>query len=80
VVARVDDGFGHRIPLAATVPVTATGWPGLTLRLSVRGKIPRHAPAGRTVASVTAGGEHTALRLARPLRAPGLLDRLIRLG
>jgi D-alanyl-D-alanine carboxypeptidase len=79
VVARVDDGFGHRIPLAATVPVTATGWPGLTLRLSVRGEVPRHAPAGRTVASVTAGGEHTALRLVRPLRAPSLLDRLVRL-
>ena len=79
VVARVDDGFGHRIPLAATAPVTATGWPGLTLRLSVHGRIPRHAPAGRTVASVTTGGEHTALRLVRPLRAPGPLDRLTRL-
>jgi D-alanyl-D-alanine carboxypeptidase len=80
VVARVDDGFGHRIPLAATAPVTATGWPGLTLRLSVKGEIPRHTPAGRTVASVTAGGERTSLRLVRPLRAPGLLDRLTRLA
>ena len=80
VVARVDDGYGHRIPLAATAPVTATGWPGLTLRLSVQGKVPRHAPAGRTVASVTTGGEHTALRLVRPLRGPGLLDRLTRFG
>jgi D-alanyl-D-alanine carboxypeptidase len=80
VLARVDDGLGHRVPLAAAVPVTATGWPGLTLRLRVEGDVPRHAPAGRTVASLTAGGDRVPLRLTRPLRAPGVLDRLTRLG
>ncbi|GLY87561.1 D-alanyl-D-alanine carboxypeptidase family protein [Actinoallomurus iriomotensis] len=80
VLARVDDGFGHRIPLAATAPVTTTGWPGLTVRLRVEGRVPRHAPAGRAVASITAGPDHTRLRLTRPLHAPSLLDRLTRLG
>jgi D-alanyl-D-alanine carboxypeptidase len=80
VLARVDDGFGHRVPLAAATPVTATGWPGLTLRLSLTGHAPRHAPAGRAIAAVTVGGDRTELRLARPLRAPGVLDRLLRLA
>jgi D-alanyl-D-alanine carboxypeptidase len=77
-VARVEDGFGHRVPLTAAAPVVATGWPGLTLRLHVAGAVPRHAPAGRVIASVVAGADRTPLRLARPLRAPGVLDRLTR--
>ncbi|MCW2859904.1 MAG: peptidase D-alanyl-D-alanine carboxypeptidase 1 [Actinoallomurus sp.] len=80
VLARVDDGFGHRVPLAAAASVTATGWPGLTLRLRVEGDPPRRAHSGRTVASLIAGGDRVPLRLARPLRAPGVLDRLTRLG
>jgi D-alanyl-D-alanine carboxypeptidase len=80
VVARVDDGFGHRVPLAATAPVTTTGWPGLTVRLRVQGKVPSHAPAGRSIASIAAGPDRTHLRLTRPLRSPSLLDRLTRLG
>jgi D-alanyl-D-alanine carboxypeptidase len=79
-VARVDDGFGHHVPLTAAAPVTVTGWPGLTLRLRVEGTVPRHAPAGHAIASVTTGGDRTQLRLARPLRAPGVLDRLARLA
>ena len=79
-VARVDDGFGHLVPLTAAAPVVATGWPGLTLRLHVAGTIPRHAPAGRTIASVVAGTDRTPLRLARPLRAPSPLERLTRLA
>ena len=78
VMARTDDGLGHRIPLAATAPSTAVGWPGLTLRLRVEGKVPRHASAGQEIASVTTGGDRTRLELTRPLRAPGLLDRLTR--
>ncbi|MDN3352240.1 D-alanyl-D-alanine carboxypeptidase [Actinomadura sp. DC4] len=77
-VARVDDGFGHRVRLAAATPVTVIGWPGLTLRLHVEGTVPRHAPAGAAIASVTTGGDRIHLRLARPLRAPTLLDRLTR--
>jgi serine-type D-Ala-D-Ala carboxypeptidase (penicillin-binding protein 5/6) len=80
VVARVDDGFGHRVPLAAAEPVTATAWPGLTLRPHVEGSPPRHAAAGRTIASVVTGPDRTRLRLTRPLRSPGLLDRLLRRG
>jgi D-alanyl-D-alanine carboxypeptidase len=79
VLARVDDGFGHRVPLAAAVPVTVTGWPGLTLRFRVEGDPPRHAPAGRTAASLTVGGARVPLRLTGPLRAPGVLDRATRL-
>jgi D-alanyl-D-alanine carboxypeptidase len=79
-VARVDDGFGHRVPLTAAAPVVATGWPGLTLRLRVEGTVPRHAPAGHAIASVIAGTDRTQLRLARPLRAPGVLDRLARVA
>jgi len=77
-VARVDDGYGHRVPLTAAAPVTVTGWPGLTLRLRVEGRVPRHAPAGRAIASVTTGADRVQLRLARPLRAPSVLDRLTR--
>jgi D-alanyl-D-alanine carboxypeptidase len=82
VLARADDGFGHRIPLAASAPVTAVGWPGLTLRLrvqGVRGGVPRHAPAGRVVAAVSVGGDRVPLTAARPLRGPSVLDRLRRL-
>jgi D-alanyl-D-alanine carboxypeptidase len=78
VLARMDDGYGHRIPLAAAVPVTATGWPGLTMRLQVSGTVPRHAPSGATFAWVTTGGDRTPLKLTRPLHAPGVFDKLAR--
>ena len=78
VLARVEDGFGHRVPLAAAAPVTAIAWPGLTLRLRVEGTVPRHAPSGRVIASIATGGDRTPLRLVRSLRAPSLLDRLAR--
>jgi D-alanyl-D-alanine carboxypeptidase len=79
VLARVDDGFGHRVPLTATATATAIAWPGLTLHLRVVGDVPRRAPAGRGIASLTTGADRIPLRLARPLRAPGPLDRLARL-
>jgi hypothetical protein len=79
VVAQVDDGLGHRVPLVAAAPVTAFGWPGLTVRLRVEGDAPAHAPAGRMVGAVTAGGDRTVLKLAGPLRDPSPLDRLTRL-
>jgi D-alanyl-D-alanine carboxypeptidase len=80
VLARVEDGYGHRVPLAAAVPVTATGWPGLTMRLRVTGKPPRHAPKGATFAWVATGADRTPLKPTRPLRAPGVLDKLVRLA
>jgi D-alanyl-D-alanine carboxypeptidase len=80
VPAQVEDGYGHRVPLAAAVPVTAMGWPGLTMSLRVTGTAPRHAPRGATFAWVTTGGERTPLTLTRPLRAPGVLDKLARLA
>jgi D-alanyl-D-alanine carboxypeptidase len=79
VVAKVDDGLGHLVPLVAAVPVTTVAWPGATLRLSVAGDLPGHAPKGRTVAGVTAGGARTPLQLGAPLRTPSVLDRLLRL-
>ncbi len=79
VLARADDGFGHRVALTAPVPVVATGWPGLTLRLRVEGRVPRHAPAGRSIASVTTGADRTELRLARPLHAASVVDKLARI-
>lgn len=78
VLARVEDGFGHRFPLVAATPVTATAWPGLTLRVHVEGVVPRHAPAGRSFATLVTGGDRTPLRLTRPLRAPTVPDRLAR--
>jgi D-alanyl-D-alanine carboxypeptidase len=80
VIARVDDGYGHRVPLAAAEPVTVTAWPGLTLRSHLEGTVPRRASTDRTVASVVTGPDRTRLKPTRPLRAPSLLDRLIRRG
>lgn len=76
-LAQVDSGLGHRVPVVTAAPVQVTGWPGLTLRLSVAGKPPRHAPTGRTVGAVTVADGRTALKLARPLHEPGMLDRLL---
>lgn len=80
VLARVEDGYGHRLPLAAAVPVTATGWPGLTVSLRVTGTAPRHAPRGATFAWLATGADRTPLKLTRPLHAPGVLDKLARLA
>lgn len=80
VMARVDDGYGHLIPLTAAAPVTALAWPGLTMHLTASGTVPQHAPKGATFASITTGGDRTPLRLTRPLRAPGALDKLTRLA
>lgn len=78
VLARIDDGYGHHVPLAAAAPVTALGWPGLTIRLSLTGVVPRHAPSGATFASLVTGADRTPLKLARPLHAPGVPDKLAR--
>lgn len=78
VMAQVDDGLGDRAPLVAAAPVTALGWPGLTVRLGVEGYVPR-AAAGGTAGAVVAGGDRTPLKLAGSLREPSPLNRLTRL-
>jgi D-alanyl-D-alanine carboxypeptidase len=83
-VAQVDDGVGGHTPLVATRPVTAVGWPGLTVRLSAEGEPPHRAASGTKLGTVSVGSgpgsARTDLRLDRPLTEPALPDRLLRLG
>lgn len=79
-VARIDDGLGGTTPLRVAAPVTVVGWPGLTVRVAVKGDPPHRAGAGKRVGTVTAGSVDVPLRLGRALDEPSYLKRLTRLN
>ncbi|TYB49858.1 D-alanyl-D-alanine carboxypeptidase [Actinomadura chibensis] len=79
-VARVDDGLGGTTPLRAAAPVTVVGWPGLTVRIAVKGNPPHEAPTGRKVGAVKAGAAVVPLQLGQTLEKPSIVKRLIRVN
>jgi D-alanyl-D-alanine carboxypeptidase len=82
--AVIDDGLGRRTPVAAGRPITAIGWPGLTVRLGIDGTPPGRGAQGEEVGAVTVGdgsGQvRFPLRLAQSLAEPDLVTRLTRLN
>jgi D-alanyl-D-alanine carboxypeptidase len=79
-VGHVDDGLGGTTPLRAASPVTAVGWPGLTVKVTVQGDPPHQARNGAPVATVKAGAAEVPLRLARTLDKPSIVHRLLRIN
>jgi D-alanyl-D-alanine carboxypeptidase len=86
VVGYVDDGLGGRTPVVATKDVTAAGWAGLKVRLSLAsGTVPHTAKAGTEVGSLTvgdgsAGAVKVPVALQKDLAEPGFGAKLTRLG
>ncbi|MFG3202717.1 D-alanyl-D-alanine carboxypeptidase, partial [Streptomyces sp. NPDC048192] len=86
VVGYVDDGLGGRTPVVATKDVTAAGWAGLKVRLSLAsGTVPHTAKAGTEVGSLTVGDGSTGavkvpVALQKDLAEPGFGAKLTRLG
>ncbi|WP_330339320.1 D-alanyl-D-alanine carboxypeptidase [Streptomyces sp. NBC_00557] len=86
VVGYVDDGLGGRTPVVATKDVTAAGWAGLKVKLSLTsGTVPHTAKAGTEVGSLTvgdgsAGAVKVPVALEKDLAEPGFGAKLTRLG
>ncbi|MEU2930036.1 D-alanyl-D-alanine carboxypeptidase [Streptomyces sp. NPDC007251] len=86
VVGYVDDGLGGRTPVVATKDVTAAGWAGLKVKLSLTsGTVPHTAKAGAEVGSLTvgdgsAGAVKVPVALQKDLAEPGFGAKLTRLG
>ncbi|MYW69296.1 D-alanyl-D-alanine carboxypeptidase [Streptomyces sp. SID8379] len=91
VVGQVDDGLGGTTPVVATKDVSAVGWSGLTVRLTLdeqKGKtIPHSAKAGTQVGVLSVGdGKNDAdavevpVALQKDLTEPGFGAKLRRVG
>jgi D-alanyl-D-alanine carboxypeptidase len=86
VVGYVDDQVGHHTPLVVTKDVTAVGWAGLTVKLSLApGDVPHSAKAGTRLGTLTVGdGSGSAVgvpvALQKDLAEPGFTDKLTRIG
>ncbi len=86
VVGYVDDQLGGHTPIVVTKDVTAVGWAGLKVRLSVVAKdVPSIGKAGDEVGTLTVGdGADGAVQvpvaLQKDLAEPGLTDKLTRIG
>lgn len=86
VVGYVDDQLGGRTPVVITKDVTAVGWAGLKVELSLAvGRLPHSAKAGTKVGTLTVGdGAQGAVRvpvaLQGDLTEPGFADKLTRIG
>jgi D-alanyl-D-alanine carboxypeptidase len=87
VVGYVDDQLGGRTPVVVTEDVSAVGWAGSRMKLSLTvGGLPHSAQAGTKVGSLTvgAGGSDGAVRvpvaLQKDLAEPGFTNKLTRLG
>ncbi|WP_435860636.1 D-alanyl-D-alanine carboxypeptidase family protein [Streptomyces spiralis] len=86
VVGYVDDQLGGHTPVVITKDVTAVGWAGLKVDLSLTaGHLPHSAKAGTKVGTLTVGdGAQGAVRvpvaLQNDLAEPGFADKLTRVG
>ncbi|MFI9602801.1 D-alanyl-D-alanine carboxypeptidase [Streptomyces sp. NPDC052043] len=87
VVGYVDDRLGGHTPVVVTKDVTAVGWAGLRLKLSLTTKdvLPHTAKAGTEVGSLTVGdGADGAVQvpvaLQGDLAEPGFPAKLTRIG
>jgi serine-type D-Ala-D-Ala carboxypeptidase (penicillin-binding protein 5/6) len=86
VVGYVDDGLGSRTPVVVTKDVSAVGWAGLKVRLSLStGNVPHSAKAGTVVGTLTVGNGASGsvkvpVALQQDLVKPGFTDKLTRLG
>ncbi|MFJ4847229.1 MULTISPECIES: D-alanyl-D-alanine carboxypeptidase [unclassified Streptomyces] len=87
VVGYIDDGLGGRTRVVATKDVTAIGWTGLKVDISVvaaKGGIPHKAPAGTTIGTLTVGNGDSSIKvpvaLERDLTQPSFGSKLTRLG
>ncbi len=86
VVGYVDDQLGGRTPVVITEDVTAVGWAGLKVELSLTvGRLPHSAKAGTKVGTLTVGdGAQGAVRVPVALRndlaEPGFAEKLTRIG
>jgi hypothetical protein len=83
VLGRVQTAWGASTAAVAATGVTATGWPGMPVRVTVTALplhpgIRRGQPIAR--ATVTVGGSvrHILLTASRPVPAPSLGWRLTR--
>ncbi|MDX3214400.1 D-alanyl-D-alanine carboxypeptidase [Streptomyces sp. ME02-6991-2B] len=87
VVGYVDDGLGGRTPVAAGKDVTAVGWAGLQVDVSVEtaeGGLPHTAKAGDRVGTLVVGSGDSAIRvpvvLGSALVEPSLGSKLTRIS
>ncbi|MEV7793160.1 D-alanyl-D-alanine carboxypeptidase [Streptomyces sp. NPDC087512] len=87
VVGYVDDQLGGRTPVVVTKDVSAVGWAGLKVKLSLTsGSVPHTAKAGTKVGTLTVGdgGVSGAVKvpvaLQQDLVEPALTDKLTRIG
>ncbi|MEU6340173.1 D-alanyl-D-alanine carboxypeptidase [Streptomyces sp. NPDC046977] len=87
VVGYIDDGLGGRTRVVATKDVTAIGWTGLKVDISVvaaKGGVPHNAPAGTTIGTLTVGNGDSSIKvpvaLERDLTQPSFGSKLTRLG
>lgn len=65
-VAELDDGFGHRTPMAGSV--TTVAWPGAKVHLTATDEN-----------TITVSGQRNTVRPMGAVRGPSILDKLIRL-
>ncbi|MFJ5153263.1 D-alanyl-D-alanine carboxypeptidase [Streptomyces sp. NPDC088353] len=87
VVGYVDDQLGGHTPVVVTKDVTAVGWAGLQLKLSLTTKdvLPHTAKAGTEVGMLTVGDSgdgavQVPVALQDDLAEPGFPAKLTRLG
>lgn len=87
VVGYIDDGLGGRTRVVATKDVTAIGWTGLKVDISVvaaKSGIPHKAPAGTAIGTLTVGNGDSSIKvpvaLERGLTEPSFGSKLTRLG
>ncbi|MFF3565935.1 D-alanyl-D-alanine carboxypeptidase [Streptomyces sp. NPDC002574] len=87
VVGYIDDGLGGRTRVVATKDVTAIGWTGLKVDISVvaaKSGIAHKAPAGTTIGTLTVGNGDSSIKvpvaLERDMTEPSFGSRLTRLG
>ncbi|MFR9726174.1 D-alanyl-D-alanine carboxypeptidase [Streptomyces sp. MS19] len=83
VVGYVDDGLGGRTPVAVTEDVTAVGWDGMSVDLTLtpaEDGVPGSAAAGTEVGTLTVAGTEVPVALVGDLAEPAVGERLTRVA